>query len=122
MKKALLLIGSFCILSSAVFAQTTKPAATKKKEHYRIINNGSDDPLWVEKAMYHANMDSLRFVNERRRIPIEGTSLVLELYSAQELLTEHQKPIHPLNITDATKARKYKLRLDNGLFTAIPVK
>ena len=114
---------AFCLLfSGLVCAQNTTANPTKKKEHYRIINNGNEDPIWVEKAMYHANIDSLRYVHERRRLQIEGSTLVLELYSADELLAEYKKPVSALNISDPAKARKYKLRLNNGMFTVVPVK
>jgi hypothetical protein len=111
----------FSLFRHCVFSNIFLKSAEEKRT-LRIINPNNEDPLWAEKAMYHANIDSLRFVSERRRLPIEGTALVLELFSAEELLTEYKKPIHPLNIKDPAKARKYKLRLDNGMFTPIPVK
>jgi hypothetical protein len=115
MKKNLLFFCLALFFSNCFFSQNNSNASIpKKKDHYRIINNGSDDPLWYEKAMSHAQgMDSLRFLSQRRHISIQGTSLVLELFSAQELLDTYGKPISLLTITDPSKARKVKIKLNS---------
>jgi hypothetical protein len=112
MKKSYFFTLTFFVFSSFLFSQSNsaEPSA-KKKEHYRIINNGSDSPLNLEKLLPGASLDSLRFLNERRQIAVEGTSLVVELFSAQELLNDYKKPVSQLTINDPAKARKVKIRL-----------
>lgn len=124
MKKIYFSAFLFFLLSSCLIAQNKNSAdPLKKKEHYRVISNGNDDPQIVVKALYHSNLDTLRFVNERRRLPVLGTSLVLELYSGQELLDLYRKPVHPLNIANPLQAKKYALKLtDNGIIEAVPQK
>jgi len=93
---------------------------TKPKEHYRLLNPKGDFSLNYEKALTRASLDSLRFVEKRRQIPIEGTNMVLELFSAKELLEKYQKPILPINIADASKAQKVKLRMNGyGLLDGV---
>ncbi|MGZ3894124.1 MAG: hypothetical protein ACXVC8_06930 [Bacteroidia bacterium] len=70
--------------------------------------------LPYEKAMVHADLDSLRFVSERRRIPVDGTTIMIELFSADELWERYKKPISPLNIKDPSKCRKVKVKLANA--------
>jgi len=103
-------------------AQNNSQTSIPKKEHYRVLSYGNDNPMLLEKAMYHANLDSLRFINERRKLKVEGTNLVLELFSANELLETYKRPIHPLNIANAATARKYILRIDSGVLTVVPQK
>ena len=115
MKKIpLLLLLTFFYVSTIFSQNNSQTSLPKKKDHYRIINNGNSDPLWYEKAMAHAQgMDSLRFLKERRHIPIQGTSLVLELWSAEELLQAYGKPISLLTILDPKKARGVTIKLDS---------
>ena len=92
----------------------------KKKEHYRLLNPMSEFSLNYEKALTRASFDTLRFVSQRRQIQIEGTTMSVELYSAKELQEIYKQPIHPLNITDASKAKKVKLKMNSyGLLDGV---
>lgn len=86
----------------------------KSKEHYRILNPNMEFSLNYEKALYHARLDSLRFKDERRRLPIEGTTMVLELFSAQELLDTYKKPISPMTKTNPKSAPKIGVRINQN--------
>lgn len=95
--------------------------APKKKEHYQIINQNFEFTLFYEKAMTHTDLDSLRFLNERRQVPVEGTTIFIELFSAQELFDKYQKPISPLTIMNPAKARKVKLKLASNNYSLLVV-
>ena len=100
-----------------------KAQDAKKKEHYLLLNPLSEFSLNFEKALTRASLDTLRFVNQRRQIPLEGTTMLVELYSAKELLEIYKKPIHPLNINDASKAKQVKLKMNSyGLLDGVYVK
>ena|ERR1700758_1201151 len=81
------------------------------KEHYRIINPSFEFTLNYEKALINTQLDSLRFLNQRRQIQIAGTNIILELYSAQELLDKYGKPISPLTIINPITAKEVRLKL-----------
>ena len=83
----------------------------QKKAHYRIINESSEPTAIFEKAMLNTDLDSLRFIGERRKIPVDGSNLFIELYSANELFESYKKIISPLNIKNPSAARKVKLKL-----------
>lgn len=111
MKKKSLLLFVFVLLACFAGISQSNSASQKNKEHYRIINANQEDDLRYVKAMTKASVDSLRFLNERRQIPISGTTMVLELYSAQELKDTYGKPVSLLTIKDPAKARKVAVRL-----------
>lgn len=100
-------------ICSAVFSQNNSTEPAVKKELYRVINTGSDNPAMLYKALNHCHLDSLRFLNERRQLAVEGTTLVLELFSANELLERYGKPVSLLTIKDPAKARKVKLKINS---------
>ena len=103
----------FLFFSFSYVAQNVSGVSPiKKKEHYKIINVGNDNPLVFEKVVCtFQGLDSLRFLNERRHIAIEGTSLILELFSAQELFNFYGKPVSILTIKDGSVKRNTKVIL-----------
>ena len=109
------LLTSFLLLISLCFSQTRI-----LKTHYRIINETGDFSLDYEKALAHTPLDHLRYMDARRQIPIEGTHLIVELFSANELLENYGKPVSPqtsvrnMNHADLKwklSADKYRLEL-----------
>ena len=114
-----LLSATFLIL----FCFVLKAQPFPKKEHFRILNPNMEATLGYEKAMVHADLDSLRFISKRRQIPCDGTSIIIELYSADELWSRYQKPISPLNIKDPQMCRKVKVKLAQAPYylTVVPL-
>jgi hypothetical protein len=98
-----------------------KGQTSVRKEHYQFVNKNVESTLYYEKAMTHTDLDSLRFLNKRRLIPIEGTTVFIELYSAEELLEKYKQPISPLTIKDPSKARKVSLKLARNNYSMIVV-
>jgi gliding motility-associated-like protein len=96
----------FLIYASSGFAQNLK------KAHYNILNPSFDFTLNYEKALSHVQVDGLRFLNQRRSIPIEGSKINIELYSAQELLSLYGKPISPLTVTDPANAPSVNFKFE----------
>jgi hypothetical protein len=108
----------FCSFAFAQNSAGTNPP--KKKEHYRFINDAGEDPLIYEKAMSKSAMDTLRFLNSRRHIPLVGSKIILELFSAQEMFEMYKKPISPFAIKNEATARKIKLRVNSqGAFEVV---
>ena len=89
------------------------------KTHYKIINPDFEFTLNYEKALSHLQVDGLRFMNERRQIAIEGTSIKVELYSAQELLIAYGKPISPLTIKNPSVAPSVALKLSENNYSLL---
>ena len=81
------------------------------KSHYEFIAPEGTSTLYYEKALQHTSLDELRYLNERRTIPMEGTNIKLELYSAKELYDLYGKPISPIV---AEHSNNVKLKLSNG--------
>ena len=92
-----------CFFSNAQLAE--------KKVHYAFINPAMEQTLVYEKALYNTDVDGLRFLNERRVIAIEGSYILIELFSANELLKAYGKEISPLTITNAVSVRSVKFKL-----------
>ncbi len=116
MKKTLLLFLLLSCLFGIAQSQTYK-------HHYTILNSDMESSLICEKALSHTQVDQLRFMNERRQIPVEGTHLIIELFSAQELLIAYGKPISPLTIKnplDATNA-SFKVGENNYALEILPI-
>lgn len=80
------------------------------KVHYRVVNIESYiNPDFLQQAAYEfSGFDSLRFVNERRVIPVKGTQVFIELYSGVELLEMYGKEISPLNIPSNNDVTSYQ--------------
>jgi len=93
-----------------------------KKPHYTIINPGFEPFLNYEKALTHTEFDGLRFLNQRRQIPIEDTKIIIELYSAEELQQKYGKQISPLTVKSDVNAKKVKFKLveNNYKMVAVP--
>ena len=105
---SLLLVGFFGIAQQRV-----------NKASYQIINPNFDFILKYEKALSHTQLDGLRFMNQRRQIPIEGTNVKIELYSAQELLINYGKTISPLTIKNPNNAQNNTLKLSDDYYNLI---
>jgi hypothetical protein len=105
----LIFFAAFCLPLVSLSQDDKKP-----KEHYRIINPNMEFSLNYEKALYHARLDSLRFKDQRRQLPIEGTTIIVEIFSAQELLDTYKKPISPLTKSYSKNAKKIGLRLNEN--------
>ena len=95
---------------------------TAQKEHYRILNSEFDFTLIYEKALGHTQLDHLRYLNTRRQIPVEGSKLIIELFSAQELLEKYGKPISPFTATESVVKEpiKFKLAANNYSLLTTP--
>ncbi len=108
MKKAFFTLA--LLLSIGICAQSGS-----KKPHYEIINPESEIFLKYEKALTHTEFDGLRFLNQRRQIPIDGSKIIIELYSAQELLEKYGKKISLLTVKNYLGTKQVKLKLaDNN--------
>jgi hypothetical protein len=105
---------SISLLLFLFVASNSVNAQKDKKEHYKIINKYSESTDLLEKSLYHSQLDSLRFLNERRYLPVSGTKLVLELFSAQELKEKYAKEISPITIRDKSKAKKVTLVISSA--------
>lgn len=103
--KIFILTCVFCISGLLVFGQSLP------KRHYTIINPSFDFTLNYEKALSHTQLDGLRFFDQRRKIPVEGTQIVIELYSAKELQKLYGKQISPLTIMDHSKGGQIKFKM-----------
>ena len=57
----------------------SKAQQQEKKVHYKIINPALEQTLVYEKALYNTDVDGLRFMEERRVIPVEGTFILIDL-------------------------------------------
>src|SRR6185312_10743866 len=97
-----------CLLLVGYFSTAQQ---TVQKTHYRIINEGFDFTLTYEKALEHTQLDNLRYLDSRRQIPVEGTKISIELFSAQELLEKYGKPISPLTATKSSVLAPVKFKL-----------
>ena len=111
----------FLFLTTFFFS---KAQLQEKKIHYKIINPAVEQTLVYEKALYNTDLDGLRFLNESRIIPIEGTYILIELFSAKELQKKYGKEISPLTITNSVSVRniKFKLAQDKLSLLVVPNK
>lgn len=89
-----ILLSFFFLFNSAAQAQT--------KSHFRILENGVEvQHALCEQAVMSLDMDKFRYTDTRRKIPVQGTNLVVELLSGNELWTIYQKMVSPNNILAA---------------------
>ena len=111
---------AYLLICLLVFGYCSIAQQTAQKNHYSIINESFDFTLKYEKALEHTQLDNLRYLDTRRQIPIEGTKISIELFSAQELLENYGKPISPLTAIKSSVKEpiKFKLSANNYyLFT-----
>ena len=92
---------------------------SRNKVHYKFINPALEQTLKYEKALTQMQLDEFRFMNERRQISIEGTSLIVELFSAQELLISYGKAISPLTIKNPINAPNVSFKLAKNNYTLL---
>src|ERR1700757_156321 len=92
---------------------------TAQKNHYRIINENSEFSLNYEKALAHTQLDNLRYLDSRRQIPVEGTKISIELFSAQELLENYGKPISPLTARKLSVVEPIKFKLSSNNYSLL---
>jgi hypothetical protein len=81
----------FSIYSGAV-AQTSKT-------HFEIKNaKDQKEAAAYLNALKEVDFEEFRFYSERRTIHFVNSPVIIELYSAQELLALYGRPIHDANI------------------------
>ena len=85
-----------------------------KKSHFIIHSNNKPIPHEIQDAISRAQLDSLRFTNQSRLIPIDGGEFVLELYSGEELLKNYGRQTHPLNKNSETDKRNFLIQVAKG--------
>ncbi|MBX7242025.1 MAG: hypothetical protein K1X92_09775 [Bacteroidia bacterium] len=85
-------------LSFLAFLMISVGCHAQSKAHFRILENGNEVATapFLE-SLETINLDYLRFIDERRTIPVENTAWIVELFSANELLTLYNKPVSPMN-------------------------
>jgi gliding motility-associated-like protein len=93
-----------------------------QKNHYSIINKDFEFTLPYEKALEHTQLDNLRYLDSRRQVPVEGTKIIIELFSAQELFTSYGKPISPFTAKKSVVEEpiKFKLSANNYFLLTTP--
>lgn len=110
----MIVITLFTFNSNSFSQQNSKP-------HYQIINPNNEDELHLIKALTHTDLDPYRFIDSRRLVAIEGSTIQLELYSGNELKELYGKEISQNNKNSAG-AGKITLKIvskSNGL-TLVP--
>lgn len=94
---------SFILLS--FFFLFNVEAQAQTKSHFRILENGVEvQNALCEQAVASLDMDKFRYIDTRRQIAVQGTNLVVELLSGNELWTIYQKIVSPNNILAAQDA------------------
>ncbi|MBS1646275.1 MAG: gliding motility-associated C-terminal domain-containing protein [Bacteroidetes bacterium] len=88
------------------------------KAHYEFIAPQGVSTLAFDKAIQHLALDELRYLDERRTLPIEGTSVSLQLYSAQELYQKYGKPLAPI-VAQHSDGVSLKMSADTYLFEVL---
>jgi hypothetical protein len=92
---------AFCfVLFAFAFHSQVYTYQSAKKFHYEINSSENDsiNKRINQAAFDYVKFDELRFLDERRVIPIKGYNASLLLYSANELLEKYGKQISPFTI------------------------
>lgn len=110
---------TYLLLFLLVLGYSNTAQNAVQKPHYRIINEGFDFTLLYEKALAHTQLDNLRYLNTRRQIPVEGTKISIELFSAQELLENYGKPISPLTAVQSSVKEPIKFKLSPNNYSLL---
>jgi hypothetical protein len=89
-----------------------------KKEQYQILNA---DELDIKDRIYQAaydykKFDELRFLDTTREIRIQGTDVVLILFSANELLDLYAKQISPFTIMPGQAYKEVELKFTDNKY------
>jgi hypothetical protein len=113
----------FCFsLTSNLLAQD-QVAAMKK--HYNIFssNENEDLTLFEQALTNYSELDQFRFFNQRRTIKFSGTNVSIELFSANELLTDYGKEVAPLTIMPGTfyKPVDFMITDNDEILTVYPL-
>jgi len=93
-------------------------AQESEKAHYVLKTERGDANLVdIQTALSkRGSLDGFRFLNARREIVISGTGVVVELFSAKELLDLYGKAVSPLTISDESGVANIEFVLtENGL-------
>ncbi|MGZ3863096.1 MAG: PKD domain-containing protein [Bacteroidia bacterium] len=110
------LLSIFSLLISFTFSAQND----YKRPNLVLINPYSEVSLKYEKALTHTDFEEYRLLNERRRIPIAGTDIEVELFSANELNQKYGTPISPLTLKTVEGTKNIRLQLaDNNYSMAI---
>ena len=113
----------FCFsLTSNILAQDQVVAM---KKHYNIFssNENEDLTLFEQALTNYSELDQFRFLNQRRTIKFSGTNVSIELFSANELLTDYGKVIAPLTIMPGTfyKPVDFMITDNDEILTVFPL-
>jgi hypothetical protein len=86
------------------------------KKHYNIFssNENEDLTLFEQALTNYSELDQFRFLNQRRTIKFSGTNVSIELFSANELLTDYGKVIAPLTIMPGTFYKPVDFMITNN--------
>jgi hypothetical protein len=95
------------------------------KKHYNIFssNENEDLTLFEQALTNYSELDQFRFLNQRRTIKFSGTNVSIELFSANELLTDYGKVIAPLTIMPGTfyKPVDFMITDNDEILTVFPL-
>lgn len=95
------------------------------KKHYNIFssNENEDLTLFEQALTNYSELDQFRFLNQRRTIKFSGTNVSIELFSANELLTDYGKVIAPLTIMPGTfyKPLDFMITNNDEILTVYPL-
>ena len=113
----------FCLsLTSNILAQDQVVAM---KKHYNIFSTieNEDLTLFEQALTNYSELDQFRFLNQRRTIKFSGTNVSIELFSANELLTDYGKEVAPLTIMPGTFYKPVDFMITNNdeLLTVYPL-
>jgi hypothetical protein len=103
-----------CIYSRVV-AQTSKP-------HFEIKNaKDQKEAAAYLNALKDVDFEKFRFYSQRRTIHFINSPVIIELFSAQELLDLYGRPIHDANIRNnkALKDIQFEYFPESGAAKAI---
>lgn len=95
------------------------------KQHYLLSSTteGEDLTLFEQALSNYLDLDQYRFLNHRRTIKFSGTNVSIELFSADELLTQYGKQISPLTIMTGTFYKPVDFMITNNdeVLTVFPL-
>lgn len=113
----------FCMfLSAKVIAQDQ---TVVMKKHYELSSSieNEDFTLYEQALSNYSELDQFRFLNNRRTIKFSGSNVSIELYSANELLTDYGKEVAQLTIMPNTfyKPVEFMITTNDDVLTVFPL-
>jgi hypothetical protein len=95
------------------------------KKHYELLSSveNEDLTLYQQALSNYSELDQFRFLNNRRTIKFSGSNVSIELYSANELLTDYGKQVAPLTIMPNTfyKPVEFMITTNDDVLTVFPL-